>query len=122
VQNLAVATIAGALILIASMASAELGLSVAIVEIVLGVIGGNFLGLHTTPWVDFLASFASIVLTFLAGAEVDPDLLREKWKESLLLGGASFLVPFVASGAAPAPGRARHTPGFPELPFASFGR
>jgi Kef-type K+ transport system membrane component KefB len=99
VQNLAVATIAGALILIASMASAELGLSVAIVEIVLGVIGGNFLGLHTTPWVDFLASFASIVLTFLAGAEVDPDLLREKWKESLLLGGASFLVPFVAAMA-----------------------
>lgn len=98
-QNLAVATIAGALILIASMASAELGLSVAIVEIVLGVIGGNFLGLHTTPWVDFLASFASIVLTFLAGAEVDPDLLREKWKESLLLGGASFLVPFVATMA-----------------------
>jgi Kef-type K+ transport system membrane component KefB len=99
VQNLAVATIAGALILIASMASAELGLSVAIVEIVLGVIGGNFLGLHTTPWVDFLASFASIVLTFLAGAEVDPDLLREKWKESLLLGGASFLVPFLAAMA-----------------------
>ena len=98
-QNLAVATIAGALILIASMASAELGLSVAIVEIVLGVIGGNFLGLHTTPWVDFLASFASIVLTFLAGAEVDPDLLREKWKESLLLGGASFLVPFLAAMA-----------------------
>jgi len=81
------------------MASAELGLSVAIVEIVLGVIGGNFLGLHTTPWVDFLASFASIVLTFLAGAEVDPDLLREKWKESLLLGGASFLVPFLAAMA-----------------------
>jgi len=99
VQNLAVATIAGALILIASMASAELGLSVAIVEIVLGVIGGNFLGLHTTPWVDFLASFASIVLTFLAGAEVDPDLLREKWKESLLLGGASFLAPFLAAMA-----------------------
>ncbi len=98
-QNLAVATIAGALILIASMASAELGLSVAIVEIVLGVIGGNFLGLHTTPWVDFLASFASIVLTFLAGAEVDPDLLREKWKESLLLGGASFLAPFLAAMA-----------------------
>jgi len=81
------------------MASVELGLSVAIVEILLGVIGGNFLGLHTTPWIDFLAAFASIVLTFLAGAEVDPDLLREKWRESLLIGGMSFLVPFLAAGA-----------------------
>ena len=98
-SNLAIATIAAVLILLASMASVELGLSVAIVEILLGVIGGNFLGLHTTPWIDFLAAFASIVLTFLAGAEVDPDLLREKWRESLLIGGMSFLVPFLAAGA-----------------------
>ena len=96
-ENLLIATLAGALILLASMASIELGLSVAIVEILLGVIGGNFLGLHTTPWMDFLAGFASIVLTFLAGAEVDPDLLREKWRESLLMGGVSFLAPFLTA-------------------------
>jgi Kef-type K+ transport system membrane component KefB len=34
-------------------------------------------------WIDFLASFAGIVLTFLAGAEVDPDLMRERLKESV---------------------------------------
>jgi len=95
VENLVIATLAGVLILLASMASVELGLSVAIIEIVLGVVGGNFLGLHTTSWIDFLAGFASIVLTFLAGAEVDPDLLREKWRESLLIGGMSFLAPFL---------------------------
>jgi len=94
-ENLIIASIAGVLILVASMVSVELGLSVAITEIVAGVIAGNFLGLHTTPWIDFLAGFASIVLTFLAGAEVDPDLLREKWKESTLIGGVSFLVPFL---------------------------
>jgi Kef-type K+ transport system membrane component KefB len=66
---------------------------------VLGVVGGNLLGLHTTPWIDFLAGFGSIVLTFLAGAEVDPDLLREKWKESLLIGGLSFLAPFLGAMA-----------------------
>jgi len=77
------------------MTSAELGLSVAITEILAGVIAGNFLGLHTTPWIDFLAGFAGIVLTFLAGTEVDADLLREKWKESVLIGGFSFLVPFL---------------------------
>jgi Kef-type K+ transport system membrane component KefB len=99
VDNLFIATLAGVLILLASMASVEFGLSVAIIEIVLGVIGGNWLGLHTTPWMDFLAGFAGIVLTFLAGAEVDPDLLREKWKESLLIGGISFLAPFLGTMA-----------------------
>jgi Kef-type K+ transport system membrane component KefB len=95
-ENLVIAAIAGALILVASMISVEFGLSVAITEIVAGVIAGNFLGLHSTPWIDFLAGFASIVLTFLAGTEVDPGLLREKWKESLLMGGLSFLVPFLS--------------------------
>ena len=94
-EKLIIASIAGVLILVASMVSVELGLSVAITEIVAGVIAGNFLGLRTTPWIDFLAGFASIVLTFLAGAEVDPDLLSEKWKESTLIGGVSFLVPFL---------------------------
>jgi Kef-type K+ transport system membrane component KefB len=94
-DSLLTATLAGALILAASMISVEAGVSVAITEILLGVVGGNLLGLQTTPWIDFLASFASIVLTFLAGAEVDPGLLREKFKESVLLGGLSFLVPFV---------------------------
>ncbi|NPV87088.1 MAG: cation:proton antiporter [Anaerolineae bacterium] len=95
-ENLIIAAIAAALILLASMVSVEWGISVAITEILAGVIAGNFLGLHTTPWMDFLAGFAGIVLTFLAGTEVDPDLLRQKWKESFLIGGVSFLVPFVA--------------------------
>ena len=98
-SNLLIAAIASALVLIASMISVEVGLSVAITEILAGILAGNFLGLHTTPWIDFLAGFASIVLTFLAGSEVDPDLLREKWKESLLIGGLSFLVPFLATMA-----------------------
>jgi Kef-type K+ transport system membrane component KefB len=94
-----IAMVMGLLILGASMASVEIGVSVAIIEICLGVIAGNFLGLRTTPWIDFLAGFASILLTFLAGAEVDPDLLQEKWKESLLIGGLSFLAPFLGAWA-----------------------
>jgi Kef-type K+ transport system membrane component KefB len=96
-SDLLIALLAGSLILVASMLSVEFGLSVALIEITMGVIGGNFLGLHTTPWIDFLASFASIVLTFLAGAEVDTDLMREKAKESLLIGGLSFLLPFIGA-------------------------
>jgi len=83
--------------LLASMISVEFGVSIAIVEIVLGVVAANFFGLHTAPWVDFIAAFGSIVLTFLAGAEVDVDLLKSEFKGSLLVGGVSFLVPFAAA-------------------------
>src|SRR6266704_1908281 len=87
--QLLIATIVGVSVLLASMLSVELGLSVAIIEIAFGVIGGNAFGVTSTPWIDFLASFAGIVLTFLAGAEVDPSLLRRKAKASLLIGGLS---------------------------------
>ena len=95
---LAAAILAG-LILLASIVSIELALSVAIIEIGAGVIAGNFLGVTAPPWLDFVASFASVVLTFLAGAEVDPRLLRTKLKESVLIGTASFTLPFLGAGA-----------------------
>jgi CBS domain-containing protein len=98
-DSLLTAAIASGLILLASLASVELGVSVAIVVILSGIVGGNLLGLRSTAWLGFLAAFASIVLTFLAGAEVDPVVLRDKWKESLLIGGLSMLVPFVAAMA-----------------------
>src|SRR3989442_15731896 len=96
-ENLLIAVIAGLLVLLASVASVELGVSVALIEISLGVVAGNFLGLTSPPWMDFLASFGSILLTFLAGAEVDPRVMREKFKESLLIGGLSFAAPFVGA-------------------------
>jgi len=93
-EHLWAAMIAGLLILLASMASVEVGVSVALIEILLGVIAGNLLGLAPPAWMDFLASFGSIVLTFLAGAEVDPQVMREKLRESSLIGGLSFVAPF----------------------------
>jgi Kef-type K+ transport system membrane component KefB len=81
-------------VLLASMISVELGVSIAVVEIVLGIVVGNLLHLPTPAWLTFLASFGGIVLTFLAGAEVDPGVLRDKLKESLVIGGLSFLLPF----------------------------
>jgi Kef-type K+ transport system membrane component KefB len=89
----------GLLIFLAAMVSVELGISVALIEIALGVLAGNVLGLQTTPWIDFLAGFGSIVLTFLAGAEVDTRLLRDQFKASMLIGGLSFLLPFLGAWA-----------------------
>ncbi len=88
-----------ALALIASVISIRLGISVALVEMFVGVIGGNFLGFHSTPWIDFLATFGSGLLTFLAGAEIDPESLRKHLKPSLVIGGVSFLLPFLGAVA-----------------------
>jgi Kef-type K+ transport system membrane component KefB len=78
---------------LASLLSIRLGIAVALMEIFLGVLAGNFLGLQTTSWIDFIASFGSVLLTFLAGAEIDPDSLRRHLKASLAIGFAAFLAP-----------------------------
>jgi len=88
------------LALVATMFSIRLGISVALVEIGVGVLAGNFLHLAPNDWVSFLASFGSVLLTFLAGAEIDPDVLRANLKESVLIGFFSFLVPAVGAFAA----------------------
>lgn len=83
------------LALIATMISIRLGVSVALVEIAVGVVGGNAMELEITPWVTFLAGFGAVVLTFLAGAEIDPESLKGNLKESLIIGFLSFLLPFL---------------------------
>ena len=78
------AAVLAGLVVLASIISVELGLSVALIELGLGVIGGNLFSLDpNTDWLVFIASFASIVLTFLAGAEVDPDDFRERFGASV---------------------------------------
>ncbi len=87
------------LALVASLISIRLGISVALIEIVVGVFGGNFLALSTTPWIDFLAMLGSVLLTFLAGAEIDPDSLRRHLRMSLTIGAVSFAAPAIAAFA-----------------------
>lgn len=98
--SLALATVLSVVVLVASMISVEAGLSVAILELLGGVVAGNTLDLTAQPWLNFLAAFAGIVLTFLAGAEVDLDQLREEWRPSLAMGLTSFAGPFLFATAA----------------------
>jgi Kef-type K+ transport system membrane component KefB len=79
--------------LMASLISVRIGVSVALVEICVGIAGGNVFGIQPTSWILSLAGFGSVVLTFLAGAEIDLDVMKNKWKETLGIGLASFLVP-----------------------------
>jgi Kef-type K+ transport system membrane component KefB len=80
---------------IASLISIRLGVSVALIEILLGVIAGNALGIRTNEWINFLATFGAGLLTFLAGAEIDPRSLRAHLKESLSIGVIAFFAPFL---------------------------
>jgi len=84
-----------ALALLASLLSIRLGISVALVEIVIGVFAGNVFGIESAPWIDFLATFGAGLLTFLAGAEIEPTALRRHLKPALAIGFASFLAPFL---------------------------
>jgi len=86
--------VAGILVFISSLISLRVGLSVAIIEILLGAIAGN-LGVQPDDWMLYLASFGGILLTFLAGTEIDTKLMKERFKESFLIGTLSFLLPFV---------------------------
>ena len=79
--------------LLASLISVRIGVSVALVEICVGIAGGNVLGIQPTSWILSLAGFGSVVLTFLAGAEIDLDVMKNKWNETIGIGLASFLVP-----------------------------
>jgi glutathione-regulated potassium-efflux system ancillary protein KefC len=95
------------LALIASLLSIWLRVSSALSEIVVGTIaqliigaaiGSAVLGTDET-WIKFLSGLGAIVLTFLAGAELDPDVFKLKWKEAAAIGVASFLFPFLGCAA-----------------------
>jgi glutathione-regulated potassium-efflux system ancillary protein KefC len=96
------------LALAATLLSIWLRIATALSEIVVGTIaqliigaaiGATVLGTGES-WVKFLSGTGAILLTFLAGAELDPTVLRERWKEAGGIGLISFLVPFVACTAA----------------------
>ncbi len=94
------AAVLAGVVVIASMISVELGVTVALIELTLGVLVGNVFELGTADWLDFIAKFASIVLTFLAGMEVDPAFMRRRLPASLGIGFASFAGPFVVASLA----------------------
>jgi len=95
------------LALLASLLSIWLRIATALSEIVVGAIAqlliGAFIGGVTLgageSWVRFLAGTGAIVLTFLAGAELDPQVLRRKWKEAMAIGLVSFTAPFLGCTA-----------------------
>ena len=98
-SELALAAVLAATILLASTVSIELGLSVALIELAAGVTVGNAFTVSIPDWLSFIGTFAGIVLTFLAGTEVDVPQFRREWRSSLAIGAASFAAPFIVAMA-----------------------
>lgn len=70
-----------------------------VAQLILGAaIGSEVLGVKA-PWISFLVGTGAIVLTFLAGAELDPSIFRTKWKEASAVGLVGFIFPFPGATA-----------------------
>jgi len=85
---------------VASLVSARLAVAAALVELALGVAVGAVLPVDAgAPWLVLVAAVAGVALTFVAGTEIDPAVLRRRPGPALLLGGAAFGGPFAAAFA-----------------------
>lgn len=83
------------LALVSALISIRIGISVALVEIVVGSFGGNLLGLTPNDWISYLASLGAILLTFLAGTELDPVVVRRHLGSTLSIGAVGFFAPYL---------------------------
>ena len=83
------------LALIASAMQAWIAVSVALLEIIIGAVAGNLVDMPLTPWVNYLAGFGAILLTFLAGAEIDAKVIRRHFGSTMAIGMVGFLAPYL---------------------------
>jgi Kef-type K+ transport system membrane component KefB len=84
-----------ALALIAAFGSMFITISAALFEIVVGAVAGNTVGLPLTPWIDYIAGFGAIVLTFLAGTDIDPHVVKRNFGSSVTIGLMGFFAPYL---------------------------
>src|SRR6202050_3494273 len=107
-QNVwALASLWVGLALIATLLAIWFKISTALSEIVVGTVAQLIIGAIVGPmglaasseWITFLAGTGAIVLTFLAGAELDPAIFRTKWKEATVVGLVGFIGPFLGCTA-----------------------
>ena len=84
-----------ALALLAAIGSMWITISAALFDIVIGAFAGNTVGLPLTPWIDYIASFGAIVLTFLAGTDIDPHVVKRNFWSSASIGLMGFFAPYL---------------------------
>jgi len=83
------------LALVASVLSVWLTVSVALTEIVVGAVAGNLIHLQLNDWINWLAGFGAILLTFLAGVEIDRAVIKRNFWSTMCIGGTGFFAPYL---------------------------
>jgi Kef-type K+ transport system membrane component KefB len=95
------------LAVVSAVIAYHLRIAIALVEICVGVIvaavagyfgKGSALG-SDLEWLRFLASAGAVLLTFLAGAELEAEVIRKKLKEVTVVGLVGFFAPFLGCAA-----------------------
>lgn len=92
----------------ATVLSYLLKISIALVEIIMGIAGGFIIHAWfpvyevsiNSAWFTVLASVGALMLTFLAGSELDLAVLKKEGLKAGLVGFASYLIPFLGCTAA----------------------
>lgn len=95
------------LALVASLLSIWLRIATALSEIVVGTIAqlligaalGSALLAGDATWIKFLSGAGAILLTFLAGTELDPVVFKKQWRQATAIGLVSFVAPFLGCTA-----------------------
>jgi Kef-type K+ transport system membrane component KefB len=106
-QIFAIAALWLGLAVVSAVVAYHLRVSIALVEICVGVVVaavassmGRLEDLGSNQeWLRFLASAGAVLLTFLAGAELEPHVLRSKLKEVTAVGLVGFFAPFLGCAA-----------------------
>jgi len=106
-EAFAIATLWLALAVLATIIANHIRISIALVEICIGIAAGAIAEHYFGPdafganldWLRFLAATGAVALTFLAGAELEPSVLRAKWREVTAVGIVGFLAPFLGCAA-----------------------
>ncbi len=103
----AIAALWLALAVLSALIAYHLRVSIALVEICVGVAAAAVAGGLGKPdalgsnaeWLRFLAAAGAVLLTFLAGAELEPEVLQKKLKEVTVVGLIGFFAPFLGCAA-----------------------
>jgi Kef-type K+ transport system membrane component KefB len=88
-QIYTLATLWIGLALVATLLSIWLRIATAMSEIIVGTVAQVVIG----------AALGAMALTFLAGAELDPQVMRREWKQALVVGLVAFAAPFLGCAA-----------------------
>ena len=106
-EAFALAAVWLSLAVLSALIASALRLSIELVEICVGVITAgvfaafgraDFLAAQS-EWLRFLAAVGAVLLTFLAGAELDPAVMRRKLTEVNAVGLVGFFAPFLGCAA-----------------------